>query len=356
MEFETLLNKVKVLELDLSSTEKIEEFKKGIEQLKSFNDETHAKTIAKLEERAEYAQECLKNKAEKEEILVQLEELLTAEDLSEALNTAKHLKSKFNSIGYAGKNIDELLARNFRELNDQLLDRKQDLNLQRQSEFNSNKLLKEKLIEESKKVVANTKEFKKAGEQLNEIFEEWKKVGFAGRENEEKLWESFLNVRREFFDTRKKFFETQEKQRAQSEQAKLAIIEKVKEVVAKEDYSKEAVEIMKEFDVEWKKCGYSLNNDDLWELFNKVKNQFWDKRKEITAEKQAEFKAMIQEVLERKNTQVENLEKQVFDLRSRIGSVRNDEQITKMKGWINEKEVILEKLYSEIKDLKAKID
>lgn len=355
MEFQELLNQVKNLELNLSSQEKIDEFKQGVEKLKSFNDESHAKTISKLEEKAEYAQNCLENKNKKEVILVELQQLLNQENVLDALNEAKILKDRFNSISYAGKNEDERLSRQFRELNDQLVDKKYELNLQRQSQFNQNKLLKEALIEESKKIVQN-KDFKKANEQLNQIFDEWKKIGFSGKENEELLWEKFLNVRQDFFSERKKFFEAQEAQRVQSEKNKLEIIEKAKALVLEEDYSKEKAEIMKSFDVEWKKCGYSLNNDTLWESFSEIKNQFWEKRKEITAEKQAEFKVMIQEVITRKSSQVENLEKQVFDLKSRIGSIRNDEQITRMKGWISEKELILEKLYSELSDLKSKLN
>ncbi|GAA4456151.1 DUF349 domain-containing protein [Rurimicrobium arvi] len=57
---------------------------------------------------------------------------------------------------------------------------------------------KQSLIDRAESLKNSTR-WKEATEELNQLFEEWKSIGHAGKEHKEHLWEQFISARKHFF-------------------------------------------------------------------------------------------------------------------------------------------------------------
>lgn len=346
-----LLKEIKVLESKVDTTQQLEIFKSYIEKLKETDVEP--KIIAKYEERSTYFAQCLENQAKKELLLQQLKEEVSKEEAD--LQHVNVLQQQFNQVAYAGKNTDEKLTREFKDVLVSLQEKKDAIRNQKIKVLLEKQELKKAIIEKTKKVLQleNLNEVKA---KLNELFEEWKKIGYSGKEDTQ-LWEEFQKHRQVFYDKRKAYFAQLERSQEESAKLKQSLIEKAKAFVEKEDYSNEMADQFKQLDVEWKNVkNAGKQEEQLWKSYQETKALFWEKRNQLTAEKFEAFKATAHEIIARKQQQIDNLSQQLLDLRTRVGSIRNDEQVQRMKGWMDEKVTIITKLETEVANLKAKIE
>ncbi|MGC4058293.1 MAG: DUF349 domain-containing protein [Chitinophagaceae bacterium] len=71
---------------------------------------------------------------------------------------------------------------------------------------------KQSLIDRAESLKNSTR-WKEATEELNQLFEEWKSIGHAGKEHKEHLWEQFISARN---------ISSEEKMRTESAAAKLS--------------------------------------------------------------------------------------------------------------------------------------
>ncbi len=348
---EQLLQQAKYLDNNIDSVEKLQQFESIMEELQKNN--ADSKTVIKLTEKIAYHRQCLENKEAKSHILNALQQLVNdnAEDL---VSHSKTLQSQFNQIGYAGKNTDELLSREFKQLLETISEQKHAERLKKQTVLKEKVEHKKALIEQAKKI-SQLENFNQAQKQLNALFDEWKAIGFSGKEDDG-LWEAFNKERQTFFVRRAKYFEELKLSQEKNAELKKALIAKTIEIVDKEDYSNEVATQMKQIDVEWKEIKNAGKEEEkLWSEFSSIKEKFWSKRNEIASSKFAEFKTMIEEIIARKNTQLQNVSNQILDLRTKIGSIKNDEYVARMQTWISEKEEIVAKLQKEINSLTKKI-
>lgn len=348
---EQLLQQAKYLDNNIDSFEKLQQFESIMDELQKNNPDS--KTVIKLTEKIAYHRQCLENKEAKYHILNELQ-LLVDNQSEDLVTQSKVFQSQFNQIGYAGKNTDELLSREFKQLLDVISEQKHVERLKKQSVLKEKIEHKKALIEQAKKI-SQLENFNHAQKQLNALFDEWKAIGFSGKEDDI-LWEAFNKERQNFFARKAKFYEELKLSQEKNAELKKALIEKTAEIVSKEDYSNEITSQMKQIDVEWKAIKNAGKDEEkLWSEFSSLKEKFWTQRNEIASNKFAEFKTMIEEIIARKNTQLQNVSNQILDLRGKIGSVKNDEYVARMQTWISEKEEIVAKLQKEINSLTKKI-
>jgi len=113
---------------------------------------------------------------------------------------------------------------------------------------------------------------------------EWKKIGFASKKENDKIWKEFRALCNDFFALRKEFFKSRDKLDQKSRNDKKTLIEKAKQLKDSEDWSattKEFIQIQKE----WKTVPNAGRYERaLWEEFRSICDAFFNRKEEISKE------------------------------------------------------------------------
>jgi hypothetical protein len=305
------------------------------------------KAFGEFEPRQE---EIKKNKADKEAVVAKAEELKNAENFKDARNILSSLRDELYAIGSAGAEADATFRSALNKIERELRDKQKEYNANRDERMASAKQKKEEIIASAKQVTTNVKNWKNAGDKLNSLFEEWKAAGNSGKDTDDALWEQFSAIRKEFNTARNAFFTERSAKWEESIATKEKLISEAKEISAKNDFGKENTGRMKELDKEWRAAGYSGKdkNDALWDAFNEAKEVFWDAKK-------AESLKKIQNIVDRKKSELESLKKKIEDLEFRIEIAPNPMMKEDSERELHLREVELEKLSASIEEDEKKL-
>ncbi len=138
---------------------------------------------------------------------------------------------------------------------------------------------------ERAEVLAESNKWRHAGEAMDELMEEWKRAGTAGREQDEALWHRFSEARRTFFNRRNAHYAELKQSRAEAREAKEALIVRAGELAPSTDFD-DTFAAMQDLLEEWKRAGSAGRDidDQLWERFYAVRDPFFERRKAHLAE------------------------------------------------------------------------
>lgn len=112
--------------------------------------------------------------------------------------------------------------------------------------------IKEELIAQAKKVAASN-DFKHATEEMNELMNQWKQAGSAGKDDDA-LWESFNQIRQSFFDKKHEQWEQMQTKFSDAAAAKQDLIQQAKELANSEEWQKTSTKFKELMDA-WKAAG-----------------------------------------------------------------------------------------------------
>jgi hypothetical protein len=140
------------------------------------------------------------------------------------------------------------------------------------------------LVERAEALAESTK-WRSAGESMEELMEEWKRAGMAGREQDEALWHRFSEARRIFFNRRNAHFAELKQSRTAARENKEALIARAEELAPSTDFDV-TFAAMQDLLEEWKRAGSAGRDidDQLWERFHAVRDPFFERRKAHLAE------------------------------------------------------------------------
>ena len=196
-------------------------------------------------------------------------------DLSADWNTLIHevnaLTKSWKRIPYWESAYEEALMQEF----DQYIDA---VYKKRNEGYRSNRAAKEELIKKAH-VAAYSNDWNKTSTLMNELMEEWKAVGSAGKEEDDQLWESFNKERKTFFDRKHQHWVDMQGKFESARSLKEALIVRSAELVDSNDWNKTS-EILKGLMEEWKAAGNAgkEHDDRLWNEFNENRQKFYDRR------------------------------------------------------------------------------
>lgn len=137
--------------------------------------------------------------------------------------------------------------------------------------------IKEELIAQAKKVAASN-DLKHATEEMNELMNQWKQAGSAGKDDDA-LWESFNEIRQSFFDKKHEQWEQLQTKFSDAAAAKQDLIQQAKELANSEEWQKTSTKFKELMDA-WKAAGSAgrEKEDDLWNEFNEYRQTFYKSR------------------------------------------------------------------------------
>ncbi|MBQ3419787.1 MAG: DUF349 domain-containing protein [Erysipelotrichaceae bacterium] len=213
----------------------------------------------------------------KKQIIEEAKKALDSESIKNANKKMEELVEAWKQAGHTTKEKDDELWEEFKGLRNDFYKKRNEYFANLKETFAKNKEEKEKIIEEAIKANEGTN-FKEIGAKMAELEEAWKKVGHAGRNFENELWEKFKAERKAFYKNRKAYLNSMKETFAQRAEAKKELIAEAKLYLARSEFNEEEIEAVKNLRTKWKEIGNSGrdNEDTLWEEFNTLINKYYE--------------------------------------------------------------------------------
>ena len=287
----------------------------------------------------------------KEELIKQLEELLSSENPAEAYAKAKFLSRKWKKAREDEESFYEKeLSDKFNSIMNELAEKAGDISVNVEEKKNE-------IISKAQKIL-DDKNFKKGNELMNQLMEQWKQAGRVNKEKDDELWEKFNTIRKDFFEKKNEYFADLRKTYAENKKLKEDLIEKAKSFLELESIKDAANKTSAIMD-EWKKIGSAGRKDDetLWaaflqqrKAFYKKRDDYYDSMKEVYAQRVKDKQELIQQAklcLARSEFNDEEVE-QVKQLRAKWKEIGNAGKDNENRLW-DEFNSAINKYYENMK-------
>ena len=249
------------------------------EEEESFSDQELSEKFNKLmDQLSEKAGDVYINTEDrKNQIIAQAKEVLDKNNFKKGTEQMKQLLEDWKHAGRINKEKDDELWAQFSAIRSEFFEKKNEYFANLKETYAANKALKEDLIAKAKEV-AGIENIKEAGNRSNELMEEWKKVGSAGRRDDDDLWQQFLAERKAFFERRDAYYDQMKETYAKRVEAKKEIIQEAKLYLARSEFTDDEVNSIKELRAKWKKVGNAgrEHENELWEEFNGIVNKYFE--------------------------------------------------------------------------------
>ena len=219
---------------------------------------------------------------EKREIISLAKKLLERKDVVKASRELDQLNLSFKKAGRCSNELDDQLFEEFRSVKNEFYARKK-VYFEELDKANAEKIAKKKDIISRAKEVVNIKNGKEANEKMEALMEEWKGVGYSGKEDDA-LWAEFSATRKEFNAKKKERHAEMQKLFVERANKKEELIKVMKKLVADSDFSKEELQKVKDLRNEFNHVGFAgkEKEEDLQARFDEAVKKYFDDKKFYT--------------------------------------------------------------------------
>lgn len=322
------------------------------------------KTLQKLESRLTHLQG--KNRSEKRALCNKAKTLATTDDWAEGHSKFKELFQLFKNVGSVSKEEDEQFWTEFKTYQDRFYQRRKAFFEKRTSEQKSACLKKERLCEQARQL-STSSDWKATSQRYKVLRNQWKEAGFAGKDNENQLWQRFDNAQQQFYQRQNAFFAEKEKERAQNLLKKQQLCRQA-EQASRSNHAYEAIETVKELQRQWKTIGHVPKQDQhtVWDRFNRACQTTFEnyvrhkrQRMEDALHRKQAFIEQLEGFIQRDSDNIRRWEDAIARLRpgGREHEIRGslNTKIANVTESMREKRNKIQDVQAEINDLKQKL-
>jgi hypothetical protein len=246
-----------------------------------------------------------KNLQLKEEFLERLKQISEKVNIKEIENQVRILQNEWDEIGPTFNEEWERLRDLFKEYLNTAYQKIQEHHHVIFESMMANMKLKIALAEKVEAIdisaYNNPKKWEDATKEILAIQEEYKKIGFARKQDNEKIWERFRKACNHFFDSKKTYYDSLKEKNQVGRSEKESLIEKVQKFKDSNDWAYATDAIIK-LQQSWKQtatAGHQMDNK-LWETFRNHCDDFFNAKKhyyETLDERQADNLSKKQAVI-----------------------------------------------------------
>lgn len=246
-----------------------------------------------------------KNLQLKEELLERLKQISEKVNIKEIENQVRTLQNEWDEIGPTFNEEWERLRDLFKEYLNTAYQKIQEHHHVIFESMMANMKLKIALAEKVEAIDISTynnpKKWEDATKEILAIQEEYKKIGFARKQDNEKIWERFRKACNHFFDSKKTYYDSLKEKNQVGRSEKESLIEKVQKFKDSNDWAYATDAIIK-LQQSWKQtatAGHQMDNK-LWETFRNHCDDFFNAKKhyyETLDERQADNLSKKQAVI-----------------------------------------------------------
>ena len=168
-------------------------------EFRQVKDEFYAKKKAFFEELEKANAE---KRAKKEDIINRAKEVCNIESVREANEKMDALRREWKEVGYSGKG-DDYLWKEFAKVLNEFQEKKKERHHEMLKLFEERAAKKEELIKQAKILLANSEFTDEEIEKVKALRNEYKGVGFAGKDKDDDLYQRFNEIIKKYFDEMK---------------------------------------------------------------------------------------------------------------------------------------------------------
>lgn len=306
---------------------------------------------------AKYREAEKESEAAKRELIEKAKALVKSENLKQATKEQQDLLEEWKKIASAGKDLDDALWNEFQTARQAFYDRKQEAWETMHENFEKAKEVKKDLIQKAKELEEST-EWKKTSEKFRTLMTEWREAGFAGKEENDNLWEEFNTSRQKFYSRRNAFYDSLHEQQNANLKEKQALIEQARAIKDSEDYSRENTATMKALTITWKSIGSCGKNKDdkIWAEFREINDIYFDGLGKANAQRIQQRQDRMKEARQRKADLINNQKKQISRLQESMYGLVSEQEMKDIEKQIAQKEEFIQELEAQIEDIDEKIN
>ncbi len=217
----------------------------------------------------------------KKEIIQNVKELLEIEQNAKNLSkTVDNLFNDFKHLPKLAKEVDDELFAEFKKLREEVSKKVDEYYVNLKASFAERKAKKEELISKANEVL-NIENIKDATTKMDALMNEWKTVGFAGKDVDDALWNEFNVVRKEFSAKRKAHFENMKNVFIERANAKEEIIKKVKYITSEAYFEDDEIREIKDLEKQFRNIGFAGKEKDqtLWDEMQAAVKKYFEEMK-----------------------------------------------------------------------------
>lgn len=159
------------------------------------------------------------------------------------------LQKEWRETGYAPKNINEKIWKQFRETCNTFFSNKKKFIESLQQDYEKNKALKEVLLAKAEEL-KDSDNWTHTAEELKKIQRQWTDTGPAKRSIEQKLWKKFRAACDHFFEARKTYYSTLDERKEKNAALKQDLLNQLPKMVSSDNENKD-LETIQSWIKEW---------------------------------------------------------------------------------------------------------
>jgi len=216
--------------------------------------------------------------------LIKKVELLNIENNSRKVWVSLNkLHEDWKNTGPVRNEISEEIWSRFKSASDEIITKLKSVreaqDQERLENLDKKLLLIEKAANLTSLLPSQIRDWQKMGNDLDGIFNQWKKVGPVPHEKNEEVWSNFQEIRNHFYTERKQFFKDFNNSKQDNLEKKTKLCEQA-EALKDEQEFKSTSEKLQKLQDEWKSIGPVPEeyNETIWRRFRDSFDYFYDRR------------------------------------------------------------------------------
>ncbi len=242
-----------------------------------------------------------KNTALKQALVSDMQSLAQKDNIRELEAMVREYQEKWQQIGPVVREEWEAVRDGFWNATRVVYDKVHEHYRARRAEHEVNLAAKQGLIDKVTALLERTagagaKEWKQLTEEVLELQNAWKQIGFATKKDNERIWKEFRNACNAFFDAKKSHFDSLKDQFRAARERKQALLDEAVSLKESKEWKRTA-DRLKTLQQQWKEAGSAGPRDEnkLWTRFREACDAFFQNRKTTFAKQDEEQAVSAQE-------------------------------------------------------------
>lgn len=240
------------------------------------------------------------------------EKLQSNPNIVEASRALQQLHDEWAEIGPVARELREDLWNRFKEASS-IINKKHQAYFDALHEKESENLEKKQAIIDQLKQIdfesfKTNKQWDEATQVIQKLQEDWRKIGFAPKKQNQSIYDEFRGLTEAFFKAKTAYYKGIRDVFSENLKKKRALIEKAQELQNSENWQA-TTEALIALQKEWKTIGPVARkySDDLWKKFTETCDVFFNAKREATKASREAFQQKKAEAKERWTKRVEEM-------------------------------------------------
>ena len=233
-------------------------------------------------------------------------------NIVEASRALQQLHDEWAEIGPVARELRDELWNQFKEASSIINKKHQAYFDALHEKENENLRNKQAIIEQLKAInfaeFKSNKQWEKATQAIQQLQDEWRKIGFAPKKQNQSIYEEFRGIVEAFFKAKTAYYKSMREELGENLKKKRSLIERA-EALKASDAWQETSEALIELQKEWKTIGPVARkySDDLWKKFTDTCDEFFNAKREANKVSRDAYQQKKAEAKERWSKRVEEI-------------------------------------------------